>query len=53
MLTALAQNNQITFRTKDGVNINELINSLSEHEVDAISCGFTFVKTSLPAILCE
>ena len=53
MLTALAQNNQIAFKTKDDVDINELINSLSEHEVDAISCGFTFVKTSLPAILCE
>lgn len=51
MLTALVENRQITFKLKDDETVDNITSSLNEHQVDAISCGFAFVKSTLPSIL--
>ena len=51
MKEALIANEHIKFKVKDSENVSDLIAGLTEHEVDAIQCGFTFIQISLPGIL--
>lgn len=52
MLKSLAANSEIVFKLKETETIDMIYNQLTEHSVDAISCGFTFAKQALPGILC-
>lgn len=49
MLAALTQNNKIVFKSTKA----DILTKMDEHEVDAISCGYTFVTTTLPTLLCS
>lgn len=51
MLESLLDNDNIKFKLKDNEKLEDVINTLNQHAVDAISCGFTFCHTALPGIL--
>lgn len=53
MLKSLSNHNDIVFKLKESETMEMIYNQLTEHSVDAISCAYTFTKTSLPGILCS
>lgn len=52
MLKSLSSHEDIVFKLKESETIESIHNQLTEHSVDAISCAYTFVKSSLPGIIC-
>lgn len=52
MFKSLSDHNDIVFKLKETETIDLIYNQLTEHSVDAISCAYTFVKSSLPSLLC-
>lgn len=50
MSEALVNNPDISFVLKEDQTYESLISSLTEHEVDAISGGFAFAKSTLPEL---
>ena len=51
MLESLLDNENIKFKLKENEKVEDVVNTLNQHAVDAISCGFTFCHTALPGIL--
>lgn len=51
MFEALSKNEHIKFKVKENEKVEDIISSLNQHSVDAISCAYTFSHTALPGLL--
>lgn len=52
MADALKEHKDVTFKIKDVETVESKFLQLTEHEIDAIFCGYTFIKTKLFELIC-